>query len=102
MVTVTPRARFAFLAILQARQVPPRIGVRLAANADGRVEMAFGSAQPGDEIIQNEHTSLLIVERALVDSLREMEIDYNAPDAANATHSGFVLQPLSVFDAAVK
>lgn len=66
MVTVTPRARFAFLAILQARQVPPRIGVRLAANADGRVEMAFGSAQPGDEIIQNEHTSLLIVERRLL------------------------------------
>lgn len=88
----------AFFAILKSRHVPPKIGVRLTVNSSGHVEMAFGSAQPGDEVIETDQATLLIVDGAIADSLREMAVDYFSPEAGEPTHSGFVLKPVECID----
>jgi len=55
--------------------------------------MTLDAPHPGDEVIPDEQTPLLIIDPAVADRLADMEIDYQTKDDDHQTAGGFVLQP---------
>ena len=94
MVRVTDRATTALQELLTTNQAPPETGVRLTPSGTGNIGMMLDSPHPGDEVIPDEQTPVLIVDGAIADRLTDMEVDYHSSEDDHQSAGGFVLQPL--------
>ena len=94
MVRVTERAATALQELLETTEAPPDSGVRLTHNASGDLAMIVDSPHAGDEVVLRgeDAAPVLIVDRAVVEDLQEVEVDYKAVRDDHQTPGGFVLR----------
>jgi Fe-S cluster assembly iron-binding protein IscA len=94
MVTVTERAATELQEVLKNQSASDNEGVKLMPGDDGRIQMAIGQPEAGDQVMQRDGHPILIVDSAIVDTLDGTEVDFQSGDL-NGTGSGsFTLRPI--------
>jgi hypothetical protein len=94
MVRVTERAATALQELLTTTSAPPDSGVRLTPDSSGELAMIVDAPHAGDEVVLRgeDEAPVLIVDRAVVEDLQEVEVDYQSVGDDHQTAGGFVLR----------
>ena len=75
MIEVTERARHELQRILLGKVDMPQARLRLLSNEKGTLGLGIDIEVPGDQIVEYEGSSILVVESRLAASLRGVTID---------------------------
>jgi Fe-S cluster assembly iron-binding protein IscA len=75
MVGVTERAKEELKRLLVTNSDDPQAGLRLSANASGRLGLALDNEMPGDQVVEHDNSKVLLVEKELSENLEGVTID---------------------------
>jgi len=75
MIGVTEQAKAELKEILASKVDDPRACLRIQADDAGQVGLTIDIEMPGDQTVEYEGSTLLVVEEELADSLSHMDID---------------------------
>jgi Fe-S cluster assembly iron-binding protein IscA len=92
MVAITERAAVKLQDLLSEQDAQPDEGIRLTPDGSGGIGMSIDTAHDGDEVVEDEESPVLIVDRAIVPRLTDMVVDYEAVEDDHRTTGGFVLR----------
>ncbi len=79
MIGITQRAIEALVNLKASAEIrDPRIGLRLAPDNEGQLQLFVDSEKEGDQIVESGGSNLLLIGEELIDNLSGATIDYRA------------------------
>ena len=80
MIGVTEQAKEELKGILNSKVDDPRACLRIQADDAGQLGVTIDIEMPGDQTVEYEGSTLLVVEQALAESLSHLDIDIEDTD----------------------
>ncbi len=79
MIGITERAIEALVHLKASAEIhDPRIGLRLAPDTEGQLQLFVDSEKEGDQIVEKGGSNLLLIGEEVIDTLSGATIDYRA------------------------
>jgi Fe-S cluster assembly iron-binding protein IscA len=75
VVTVTDSAKGLLKGILTAHSDDPKMGLRLALDPQGQLGLLLGEEEPGDLVVEQQESKVLLIASELAPALEEVSLD---------------------------